>query len=124
MDAATRGLVRERAGNQCEFCGLPQEAEAFFTFHIEHIIAQQHGGGDTPENLALACYHCNLHKGTNLTGIDAQSGELVRLYHPREQPWTEHFRRNGDVIEGRTAVGRVTVSLLKMNAADRRRLRG
>ena len=63
MDAATRAFVRQRAGNCCEYCGLPQESEAFFTFHIEHIVARQHGGGDGAENLALACYHCNLHKG-------------------------------------------------------------
>jgi hypothetical protein len=31
------------------------------------------------ENLAFACYHCNLHKGPNLSGIDQDSGALVRL---------------------------------------------
>src|SRR5437016_3905081 len=38
-------------------------------FHVEHIVARQHGGSDTVENLALACPECNRHKGTNLTGI-------------------------------------------------------
>jgi hypothetical protein len=37
--------------------------------------------------------------------------------------WDEHFERNGVLIVGRSAVGRVAVGLLKMNAADRRRLR-
>jgi hypothetical protein len=36
------------------------------------------------ENLAFACYHCNLHKGPNLSGIDQESGALVRLFNPRE----------------------------------------
>ena len=70
IDAATRRLVRERAGNRCEYCGLLQAHLTFSVFHIEHIIARQHGGSDDPDNLALACYHCNWHKGTNLTGID------------------------------------------------------
>ena len=124
MDAGTRASVRQRAGNCCEYCGLPQNAELFFTFHIEHIVSRQHGGGDEVENLALACYHCNLHKGTNLTSIDPVSGTVVPLFHPRMMKWAEHFERNGSLLEGRTAIGRATVALLKMNAPDRRRLRG
>lgn len=123
MDAAMRARVRERAGNCCEYCGLPQEAESFFTFHIEHIIARQHGGSDSTENLALACYHCNLRKGPNLTSLDGQTQQVVALFHPRRMDWNEHFARNGSLIEGRTAIGRTTVALLKMNAPDRRRLR-
>jgi len=59
----------------------------------------------------------------NLSGLDPESGALVRLFHPRQDQWDEHFERNGVLIVGRTAVGRATVGLLKMNAADRRRLR-
>jgi hypothetical protein len=44
-------------------------------------------------------------------------------FHPRQDQWDEHFERNGVLIVGRIAVGRATVGLLKMNAADRRRLR-
>ena len=46
----------------------------------------------------------------------------VRLFHPRQDRWDEHFERNGVLIVGRTAVGRATVGLLKMNAADRKRV--
>jgi hypothetical protein len=124
MDAATRVSVRHRAENRCEYCQLPQSAEAFFTFHVEHIVARQHGGGDDAENLALACYHCNLHKGTNLTTVDAQTGTILELFHPRTMNWAEHFERRGAWIEGRTPTGRGTAALLRMNAPDRRRLRG
>jgi len=47
MDAAVRHLVRQRAGDCCEYCRLPQEA-VDATFHVEHIIALQHGGNDDP----------------------------------------------------------------------------
>jgi len=124
MDAATRAFVRERARNCWEFCGLPQQAEPFFKFHVEHIVARQHGGSDDAANLALACHHCNFHKGPNLTAIDPLTGRIVPLFHPREQQWTEHFFKNGTLIDGLTAIGRATVSLLKMNMPDRRRLRG
>src|SRR5437867_825446 len=58
-----RRRVIERAGNRCEYCRLSQEHELFGTFHIEHIIARQHGGDDSEGNLCLACSSCNLHKG-------------------------------------------------------------
>ena len=58
MDEATRELVRQRAGNRCEYCLHPQE-HAETTHHIEHIVAKQHLGSDDPSNLALACIHWN-----------------------------------------------------------------
>ena len=124
MAAAIRALVCERAGGRCEYCLLPQSAEGFFAFHIEHIVARQHGGGDGLENLALACYHCNARKGPNLTALDPATAAVVPLFHPRREDWAAHFAPNGNLIEGVTPTGRATVVLLKMNAPDRRRLRG
>jgi hypothetical protein len=57
IDTATRRLVRVRAGHRCEYCGMPQAQQSFPFFHVDHIIAQQHGGTDEPDNLALSCYH-------------------------------------------------------------------
>jgi hypothetical protein len=87
------------------------------------VIARQHGGTDDLANLALACPECNLRKGPNLATIDAESGELVRLYHPRKDRWSDHFKVNAGVIEGRTAVGRGTTALLEFYAKNRVRLR-
>jgi len=78
MDAATRNLVRRRAGNRCEYCLLQQE-QSGLSHHIEHIVAKQHGGPDDPVNLTLACNRCNASKGPNLTGIDPETGEVVSL---------------------------------------------
>src|ERR1035437_6502928 len=54
--------VRRRAGNRCEYCRLPQGAFPR-GFHIEHIVARQHGGPTRLDNLAFACWSCNLKKG-------------------------------------------------------------
>ena len=80
MDAPLRQAVRARAAYQCEYCRVPQELSEL-RFHVEHIIPRQHGGDDEADNLALACPDCNLRKGPNLTGIDPETGEVVRLYH-------------------------------------------
>jgi 5-methylcytosine-specific restriction endonuclease McrA len=116
MDAVTRRFVRSRAGDCCEYCGLPQSALPFATFHIEHIRAEQHGGSDDPSNLALACGHCNRHKGPNLTGIDPETNQIVPLFNPRLDERSEHFALRGIVVFGLTAVGRATVNVLAMNS--------
>lgn len=69
MDPATQDLVRHRAQGRCELCGISQ-ANIAARFHVEHIIARQHGGTDEPSNLALACDRCNAFKGPNLSSID------------------------------------------------------
>jgi hypothetical protein len=93
------------------------------SFHIEHILAKQHGGDDGPGNLAFACYHCNLHKGTNLSGVDGKTGKIARLFNPRRQSWRRHFRWNGPVLVGRTPTGRATTAVLPVNHRDRIEMR-
>jgi hypothetical protein len=123
MDEPTRELVRQRAGQRCEYCRIHQEDDPLFAFHIEHIIAQQHGGTDSPSNLALACHQDNLHKGPNLTGIDPVTKKLSRLFNPRQHKWRRHFRWDGPILVGRTAIGRTTVAVLAMNLPHRITLR-
>ncbi len=123
MDESTRELVRQRAGQRCEYCRLHEEDDRLFAFHIEHIIAQQHGGTDSLTNLALACHQDNLRKGPNLTGIDPITKKLTRLFNPRRHKWSRHFRWNGPILIGRTAIGRTTVAVLGMNLPHRLALR-
>jgi len=118
MDATTRDLVRRRAGDRCECCGLRQE-HCDLKHHVEHIVAKQHGGSDDDGNLALACHRCNLHKGPNLTGVDPETGNLASLFHPRRDGWSHHFRFDGPQLVGLTPIGRATVQVLNMNDARR-----
>jgi hypothetical protein len=116
-------LVRERAGNRCEYCQLHQEDSPLATLHIEHIIPKKHEGSDELDNLALACIDCNLHKGSNLAGIDPDTNEVTELFHPRRQEWDAHFVWAGIIIVGQTAVGRATIRVLNMNSEDQLALR-
>lgn len=82
---------------------------------IDHIIARQHGGKTELENLALSCIHCDRFKGPNVASVDPDNKEIVRLFHPRRDVWSEHFRWDGPQLTGRTRVGRVTIALLAIN---------
>lgn len=123
MDASVRALVRRRAGNRCEYCWLTQEHLPFSPCQGEHMIPRKHGGNDDPTTLALACDRCNAPKGSNLTGLDPETGEIVPLFNPREHSWETHFHLSDVTIVGLTAIGRTTVRVLNMNAARRVRLR-
>jgi hypothetical protein len=122
MDAGTRRFVRERAGDRCEYCRLHQR-NSELAHHIEHVIARQHGGSDSVDNLALACHRCNLHKGPNLSGVDPLTNAVESLFHPRRNQWPEHFAFRGANIEGLTPVGRATVEVLALNDSRRIELR-
>jgi HNH endonuclease len=110
-------LVGLRAGHRCEYCHAP-EAVFNFPFEVEHIIPLVRDGPDAAHNWALACRACNVRKGAHIENVDPVTHAVVRLYHPRQDLWHDHFRVDMDtgVIEGRTAVGRATVARLEMNS--------
>src|SRR5690349_16973028 len=113
-----REFVRRRAGDRCGYCHLPQAGHEQ-PFSVDHVVARKHRGPDHADNLALCCLRCNLHKGTDLTSIDPETGALTPLFNPRTQSWSEHFRWDGPMLRGLTSVGRTTVELLQMNDATR-----
>ncbi len=114
MKPALRRQVWRRAGGICEYCRMPSHLY-LSPYQVDHIIAEQHRGRTVLSNLALACYHCNLHKGPNIAGKDPTSGRTTRLFHPRRDRWEDHFRWRGPKLLGRTAVGRTTVVVLNIN---------
>lgn len=122
MEEQLRQFIRRRASERCEYCHLPQEGHEQ-RFSIDHHVARKHGGTEAANNLVFCCIRCNLHKGTDLTGIDPDTDSVVRLFNPRTQLWREHFRWHGATVLGLTDTGRATVQLLKVNAPERIRLR-
>jgi hypothetical protein len=84
---------------------------------IEHILPLAKGGSNDESNLWLACPICNGYKSDKITGIDPESGEVVPLFNPRLQTWSEHFRwsEDGLCIIGLTPVGRATVAALHLS---------
>jgi hypothetical protein len=117
MDARLEALVRRRARNCCEYCLFPAGLTRV-PFQIDHIIAEKHQGKTTSENLALSCFFCNTFKGPNVAGVDPQTQKITRLFNPRCDRWQEHFKWDGPVLKGRTAVGRTTIEVLRINRED------
>lgn len=107
--------VRDRAAEVCEYCLLPQNTQEA-TFHIDHVLPRHAGGETDVSNLALACVTCSLRKAAKLDAVDPQTQQTVALFHPRTQPWSDHFRLNDEFgLEGLTPTGRATVETLGMN---------
>ena len=114
--------VRSRARGRCEYCHLPERFSPI-AHEIDRIVAEQHGGETVIENLALACFADNHHKGPNIAGVDPKTRRKVWLFNPRRHKWTRHFRWHGATLLGRTPSGRATVALLRINDPHRIALR-
>ena len=109
--------VAARADFRCEYCRAPQEAFNF-GFEVEHIYPHSAGGDNSDSNLALSCASCNGFKSDAVAGRDDAEAELVPLFHPRRDLWEQHFAFDPELthVIGLSAVGRATVTRLKMNS--------
>ena len=115
VSAALRLQIRIRAKFGCEYC-LLHEDDALFPHVPDHIISLRHHGQTNIENLAWSCYLCNHLKGCDLASLDPETGRVIRLFHPRKDRWSEHFRLDGATIFPLTAIGRATAELLELNS--------
>src|SRR3954452_23064327 len=95
VSAGKKRRVEQRAGGCCEYC-RSQVAYSCQSFAVEHIDSTDEEGGEALENLALACQGCNNHKDAKTEAPDPLTGEVVQLFHPRRQRWSEHFAWNED----------------------------
>jgi hypothetical protein len=117
-----RRLVRERAGQRCEYC-LRHEDDSALPHQPDHITSRKHRGKATAENLAWSCAVCNLLKGPEVAAIDSQTDLATRLFNPRTDRWNDHFELRSGRILGLTAIGRVTADVLQFNRDDLVKLR-
>jgi hypothetical protein len=111
-----RQRVREQAGDRCGYC-LSAQQYVMGQLEIEHIIPSSRGGTDDEINLWLACRLCNSYKSDQIEAVDPQTSQSVRLFNPRNQLWSDHFRWSDDQIRviGLTPVGLATVIALQLN---------
>jgi len=116
ISEAIRSRVREQAGHRCGYCLAPQHLVLGW-LEVEHIIPQGAGGTDDEENLWLSCRLCNVYKSDQTQATDSVTGQLIRLFDPRRQRWSEHFEwsEDGTRVIGKTATGRATVLALQLN---------
>jgi 5-methylcytosine-specific restriction endonuclease McrA len=125
IPSSLRAATIEQAEKRCEYCQQPDDRELnVYSHEVDHVTARKHGGETEAGNLAYACFTCNRHKGTDLASIDPHTGKVTQLFNPRTQRWRRHFQLCADgVILPRTAVGRATVALLRVNTPVRVQIR-
>lgn len=113
---ALRDKVAAQAHHRCGYC-LTAEAVVGAPMEIDHLIPESLGGLTEEDNLWLACSLCNDSKSNRIAAFDPITGEVIRLFNPRQQIWKDHFCWNntGDLIVGLTPVGRGTVAALNLN---------
>ena len=120
-----RERVRTTARHRCGYC-LTAELYSGSLMEVDHLIPESLGGPTEEDNLWLACSLCNKHRGSRTAAADPETAEVVRLFDPRHQIWTEHFQWSeaGETIIGITPTGRATVDALQLNRSVRVDARG
>ncbi len=100
----------------CGYC-LSSELITGAPLEVDHLLPESRGGSTVEENLWLVCRQCNSHKADRVAARDPATAEMARLFNPRREQWSEHFRwtEGGTIVEGLTPTGRATVSALKLN---------
>ncbi len=116
VPVSLRRKVMKAARNRCGYCLAPQYLSNI-PLEVEHIIPPGAGGTDEEDNLWASCSACNGHKSNRTHARDPKTGRTVRLFNPRKQKWTQHFRwdATGTRVVGTTACGRATVEALCLN---------
>lgn len=117
--------VEERAGGSCEYCKCLKNFSPD-PFACEHIIAFVLGGTSNEDNLAQSCGGCNSAKHTAIEALDPITNQIVPLFHPRKDIWSDHFEWSDDflLMIGKTPTGRATIIRLKTNRPSLINLRG
>lgn len=118
ISATQRQRVATRAQYRCEYCRLHQEY-SIKHHQCDHIIPRKHGGNDSDDNLAWACFLCNGSKSSEVAAYDLETGQLIPLFNPRVHDWHQHFFLEDGLIVARTAIGRVTILVLQLNRPDK-----
>ena len=119
VNAALAERVTKRAGGRCEYCHIAI-SDTYFGGEIDHIQSLKHGGKTTFDNLALACQPCNRKKGTDLGSVGSNTGEIIRFFNPRIDPWHEHFTVSASGEIGAISdIGKVTADIFGFNDHER-----
>lgn len=116
--------VRESFADCCAYCRTAENLSVT-TFEFEHILPLSAGGETSADNLCLSCPTCNRFKASRTVAPDSLTEQLVPLFHPVRDQWSDHFAWSDDAttIIGLTATGRATIALLRMNRPVITRLR-
>jgi hypothetical protein len=118
IPGALRRQVRERAGECCEYCRIP-ESMTWAVHTIDPIIAEKHGGPTVADNLALAGTICNPWEGSDLASIDEQTGSIEPLFTRVGIAGPTTSSSSAAASSRVHPGGRATVRVLRFNDPDR-----
>jgi HNH endonuclease/Homing endonuclease associated repeat len=66
ISLALRYKILSRDRFTCTICGRSPGKVQYIELHVDHIIPWSKGGQNSPDNLRVLCFDCNLGKGTRI----------------------------------------------------------
>jgi hypothetical protein len=112
-----RPHLAEQARHRCGYCQT-QERISGVPLTVEHLLPESLGGTDEEDNLWMSCRLCNEAKGNRIEWLNPATGDMIPLFNPRTQLWSDHFRWSSDgiFIISLTEIGRATIAALSLNS--------
>lgn len=78
--------VYKRDGYQCQYCNYSlKNSDEFRPLHIDHIKPWTAGGGNTMDNLIVACSKCNLHASNSWFHSFWEKKKYINQFIPEMQ---------------------------------------
>jgi 5-methylcytosine-specific restriction endonuclease McrA len=76
-------LIDAQAGRCC-YCGRSFTTSGVTRPTLEHKLPRRDGGPDAVRNLAVACFHCNQHRGKQIdqSRKSADGSEVETIFEP------------------------------------------
>lgn len=116
LSAELRKLLEIADDHQCAYCQTTQ-GNTGQPMVLDHIIPEAKGGKTEFANLCFACRRCNEFKSSITHLQDPVTEEVVPLFNPRQQKWSDHLAWDRQAVRlvGLSPVGRATIIALNMN---------
>ncbi|MDA7980055.1 MAG: HNH endonuclease [Pirellulales bacterium] len=100
MSRRTRIAIFERDEYRCRYCGRDVLADfhSFATCVLDHVKPRSAGGGNEPENLAVACGSCDRIKaGISVESVDEAQAALEERRGVKQRVYQHILRRVGRI---------------------------
>ena len=116
ISKSIRKIIQDQFKNCCAYCQIQQHISGIH-LTVDHIIPETLGGHNNVDNLCLACWDCNLLKGTRTSLFDYKTQTFIPLFHPQKQIWSEHMKwsYSKTYVQSETLIGEKTIQALQLN---------
>jgi hypothetical protein len=98
---------------------MPSPSLKYSKFPSDIYYLKDVDGHNNRRSTAMGRDRCNLHKADRISVTSSVNGDVIPLFNPRLDDWSNHFEWDDYTLVSKSEIGRVTIQALDLNH-DRR----